>query len=73
MEKFKSKRRGVQELEERLQQLERGLSVLTEDESRRLQDVGMLETRIQSLSQELAEQQSKRDRAFRQCQKYHLP
>jgi septal ring factor EnvC (AmiA/AmiB activator) len=56
-------------LEERLQQLERGLTALSENETHRLQDVSALEGRIQSVSNELAEQQAKRDRAQRQCQK----
>ena len=72
MEKYKIKKRRVEELEEQLQHLEKALASLAEDESSKLNEVADIEARINGINQELVEQERKRDRAHKHCLKYVL-
>lgn len=63
MEKYKSKREVIQDFQQQVMQMERSLSSVNNDESKKLQEVQILQKKIASLSNEIEQLHSKKERA----------
>jgi len=66
MERYKQKRKYIDELQAELSNMEETLQNLSQDESARMQAVNTLEQRLATLNKELEDQVSKRSRANKQ-------
>ncbi|KAJ3117225.1 Coiled-coil domain-containing protein 39 [Phlyctochytrium bullatum] len=69
MEKYKAKRNEIQYMQQSLQEMEKALSSISADESQRTQAIAVIENKIQTMSKELKEQESKRERAIKSVSK----
>ncbi|KAI9206387.1 uncharacterized protein BJ171DRAFT_497610 [Polychytrium aggregatum] len=65
MERYKTKRQEIQDLQQDLLNLERSLSLVSGEEANRSQAVQAMENKLAILLKEVKEQEAKRDRAYK--------
>lgn len=69
MERYKTKRMEIQDLQQDLMQAEKSLSSMTNEEANRLQSIQVLENKLASLQKDVVDQEAKQERAQKTVQR----